>query len=164
MGAGLPEAGAVITRSNEHALGEIDDDGRPDRFYRHYRYVCRCGRAGPWRPSVNLARGDHAVHRTSEPASMMPPQMRALVRIVSSDRRHRYEGLTICHEHLRQIEADLPFEELPAEQVSFWGDRCFMCGIASAPGRLCENKDCRCPLHPQWPAIYCCNECALKDA
>lgn len=45
-----------------HRLGEVDDDGHHDRWFRHHRYVCACGKAGPWRPSAQLARGDHAVH------------------------------------------------------------------------------------------------------
>lgn len=46
----------------EHRLGEIDDDGNRDSHFRYHRYVCACGKAGPWRPSEALARGDHAVH------------------------------------------------------------------------------------------------------
>jgi hypothetical protein len=54
----------VITAANEHALGEIDDDGNWDRYFRRYRYVCRCGKAGPWRDSKQLAKGEYAVHRS----------------------------------------------------------------------------------------------------
>lgn len=84
-----------------------------------------------------------------------------LVRVVEAP----HQGLIICRDHLLQISADrLPaHEEIPAAQVSFWGDRCIMCGIDPAPDRLCENVDCRRPLHPQWPAVYCCNDCALED-
>jgi len=46
-----------------HVLGEVDDDGHCDRYFRRYRYVCRCGKAGAWRESVVQARGDHAAHR-----------------------------------------------------------------------------------------------------
>lgn len=49
-----------------HDLGEIDDDGHWDRLFRRYRYVCRCGKAGPWREGSELARGDHALHRNDE--------------------------------------------------------------------------------------------------
>lgn len=52
------------TANKEHAIGEIDDDGHRDPFFCRYRYVCRCGRAGAWRESVQLARGDHAVHES----------------------------------------------------------------------------------------------------
>ena len=48
---------------DDHAIGEIDDDGHHDRYFRRYRYICRCGKAGAWRESVQLARGDHVVHR-----------------------------------------------------------------------------------------------------
>ncbi len=54
----------AIPKDREHALGEIDDDGHRDRYWRRYRYVCRCGRAGAWRESVVQARGDHAVHKS----------------------------------------------------------------------------------------------------
>ncbi len=53
----------LIVVDRRHALGEIDDDGNRDPFFRRYRYVCRCGKAGAWRDSVMLARGEHAVHR-----------------------------------------------------------------------------------------------------
>jgi hypothetical protein len=46
-----------------HILAEIDDDGTPDPMHRRYRYVCRCGKAGEWRPSTVLARGDHKLHK-----------------------------------------------------------------------------------------------------
>lgn len=49
-----------------HGLGEVDDDGNRDPFFRRYRYVCRCGKAGAWRDSVQLARGEHAVHRLDD--------------------------------------------------------------------------------------------------
>jgi hypothetical protein len=78
-----------------------------------------------------------------------------------------HEGMIICLDHLRQIVVDtdpaLAFEEIAAEQAAFWNHRCLMCGVEAAPGRLCESVDCRRPLHPQWPAVYCCNECALED-
>ena len=54
----------MIPADKEHALGEIDDDGNRDRYFRRYRYVCRCGKAGAWSESVQLAKGEHAVHRS----------------------------------------------------------------------------------------------------
>ncbi len=79
--------------------------------------------------------------------------------------RHPHEGMVICLEHLRQIahDADPTVEEIPAKQAAFWGHRCLMCGVEPSPCRQCENEDCRRALHPQWPAIYCCNRCALED-
>jgi len=75
-----------------------------------------------------------------------------------------HEGLIICREHLAQLAADSAYEELPVAQVSFWNHRCAMCGVDPVPGRTCENASCRRELHPQWPAVYCCNECAREDA
>lgn len=93
--------------------------------------------------------------------------MSALVRIVTPDHDHRLEGMVICRDHVRQLitETDPPFimEWLTATEISFFGHRCLMCGVDSAPDRLCENESCRLPLHPQWPAVYCCNGCALED-
>ena len=79
---------------------------------------------------------------------------------------HKHEGLIICRDHLQQIvdAGDVPvIQELPANVVEFWGERCLMCGVDASPGRLCESVDCRRPLHPQWPVVYCCNDCALDD-
>ncbi len=98
--------------------------------------------------------------------------MSALVRIVTPPdptlpiyRRHPHEGMIICLDHLRVIayEADPTCEEIPTDQIAFWSYRCLMCGVDEAPGRLCENEDCKQPLHPQWPAVYCCNRCAMED-
>lgn len=90
--------------------------------------------------------------------------MTALVRIVDPP---RYAGVVICSAHLEQLaDAELrgsQRDEISSEAVEFYGHRCLMCGVDASPGRLCENEDCRRPLHPQWPAVYCCNECALED-
>lgn len=88
--------------------------------------------------------------------------MTVLVRVLQDP----YERLILCHDHLRQIAQGAIFahEELPAAQVTYWGHRCIMCGVESAPDRLCAHDTCRRPLHPQWPAVYCCNLCALEDA
>lgn len=77
--------------------------------------------------------------------------------------RNPHEGAILCDDHLRQIDVDPTTEEITAEQAAFWGYRCLMCGVEPSPGRRCENEDCRQPLHPQWPAIYCSNRCALED-
>lgn len=84
----------------------------------------------------------------------------SLVRVTT----HPYERLIVCHEHLRVVAPHAAYDEIPATQVSFWGHQCLMCGFDSVPGRICENADCKKPLHPQWPAIYCCNLCALEDS
>lgn len=96
----------------------------------------------------------------------------ALVRIITPPdpytgtvKPHRHEGMIICHEHLGEIPlASVPtFVNLPATQIAFWRYKCLMCGVTPVPGRLCQNEDCRQPLHPEWPAVYCCNGCAAED-
>jgi hypothetical protein len=85
--------------------------------------------------------------------------MSTLVRITGA----QHEGLIVCPEHQREIAFDLAFEKLPEAEVKFWGQRCAMCGVDPSLGRSCENESCRSPLHPRWPAVYCCNACALDD-
>jgi hypothetical protein len=78
--------------------------------------------------------------------------------------RPPHQGLIVCRDHAGQIDVDpAALEEIPTDRVAFWGHRCIMCQFDPAPGRLCESEDCRKPLHPQWPAVYCSNECALED-
>ena len=74
---------------DDHALAEIDDDGNHDRYFRYYRYVCRCGEAGSWQKGVTLARGEHAVHLSrkvpnsqSRKTSLQPSGMQRLARSV----------------------------------------------------------------------------------
>ena len=91
----------------------------------------------------------------------------ALVRVITPEQNHRQEGLIVCREHLREAIApeDPPFvaEPIPADRAEFWNYRCLMCGVDPSPGRRCENADCCRDLPPQWPAVYCCNGCALED-
>lgn len=76
----------------------------------------------------------------------------------------RYAGVVLCLDHLFQLGgADSKHDEFSSDVVEFWGHRCIMCDVEASPGRLCENADCRRALHPQWPAVYCCNDCALED-
>lgn len=78
--------------------------------------------------------------------------------------RH-YEGAIFCLDHLRQLSVPrLSVAQFSPQDVTFWGHRCLMCGVDAIPGRLCENAECRRALHPQWPAVYCSNNCALEDA
>ena len=85
--------------------------------------------------------------------------MTVLVRVTEAP----HEGLIICAEHQREAAFDLAFETLSEAEAKFWGQRCLMCGIDPVPGRSCENERCRRPLAPRWPAVYCCNACALED-
>jgi len=101
---------------------------------------------------------------TSTPsASSTPP---SLVRVTYPP---RHAGVVICLDHLMQLGdverlgQDVRHDEILSEVVAFHGHRCLMCGVDAVPGRSCENARCRRPLHPQWPAVYCCNDCALED-
>jgi len=40
-------------------------------------------------------------------------------------------------------------------------ERCAMCGVVPSANR-CLN--CDRALHPNWPAVYCSNSCAMEDA
>lgn len=85
--------------------------------------------------------------------------MTALVRVAEAP----HEGLIVCPDHHREVAFDLAFEKLSEAQSKFWGQRCAMCDVDPSVGRLCENESCRRRLHAQWPAVYCCNACALAD-
>lgn len=43
-------------------------------------------------------------------------------------------------------------------------ETCRMCETTHVEGNACYHDDCRKPLHPQWPAVYCSNACAQDDA
>lgn len=95
----------------------------------------------------------------------------ALVRVFASPyQRSPIEGVILCRDHLKQLAiaaiygSRLEHEDLTVAGAAFWGQRCFMCGVEPAPNRLCENESCHRPLHAQWPAVYCCNDCALEDS
>lgn len=81
----------------------------------------------------------------------------------------RYAGVIVCFDHLMELsdaellQQGLRHDEILSEVVEFIGHRCLMCGVDPSPGRRCENESCRRALHPRWPAVYCCNECALED-
>jgi len=53
--------------------------------------------------------------------------------------------------------------EIPWEIIELHTHQCLMCGVKASPNRRCENDSCTRELHPQWPAVYCCNECAWED-
>ena len=76
-----------------------------------------------------------------------------------------HEGMILCRDHLRQITGSVivAHAELSLHETAFWGYRCGMCGTIPVADRLCESESCRKSLPPQWPAIYCCNDCALDD-
>jgi len=37
-------------------------------------------------------------------------------------------------------------------------------GVAPSDDRICEREGCGKKLDPRWPAVYCSNDCAFKDA
>jgi hypothetical protein len=81
----------------------------------------------------------------------------------------RHAGVIVCLVHLMQmgdaeLRQGLRHDEILSETVAFHGHRCLMCGVDAVLDQTCENNRCRLPLHPQWPAVYCCNDCALEDA
>lgn len=84
--------------------------------------------------------------------------------LVRVTRPRHYEGAIFCLDHLRELSVpQLRVTQFSPDVVAFWGHRCLMCGVDPVPGRHCENEECRRPLHPQWPAVYCSNDCALGD-
>lgn len=100
-------------------------------------------------------------------------------------------GMTICTRHLSEL---APFRSklearvvLTTDQIDslvaefglrrgdlmanhgpwdpiFGVERCRMCETPPVQGNLCHADDCRRPLHPQWPIVYCSDECAWGDA
>jgi len=89
------------------------------------------------------------------------------------------------HEQLRTLLTDDQIDSLVAEFgllrddiVALYGhadwthrgccDRCALCGVhpnthKDGSPALCHSDDCQKPLHPQWPAVYCSDECADRD-
>jgi hypothetical protein len=74
------------------------------------------------------------------------------------------DGIIVCLDHVKQL----------WQMGSFHGDGarvledlaiCALCtsGV-NREGRVCHRDECEKPLHPQWPAVYCCNACAFADA
>jgi len=60
---------------------------------------------------------------------------------------------------------DIPAHvDLPEAEFQMAGYRRPGPEVPEVPGRVCENPDCRAPLDPKWPAVYCSNECAIEDA
>lgn len=41
---------------------------------------------------------------------------------------------------------------------------CDICKTPPSEGRHCHYLECGKLLHPQWPAVYCSNRCAWRDA
>jgi len=80
-------------------------------------------------------------------------------------------GMIICRRHLIEMreylrrEGPLHVRALGVREKlqSLEPHNCRMCEMHIALGNKCRNDRCALPLHPQWPAVYCCNDCALDD-
>jgi len=78
----------------------------------------------------------------------------------------RDNGMILCEKHIAET-ADKEgiccenLTPIAQENADFLGIRCIMCEMPAAPNRTCES--CGKPLHENWPAVYCSNECALDD-
>lgn len=76
--------------------------------------------------------------------------------------RHVAEGLVVCEKHLRELRYFFdPTAREIGENEMLIHRGCGMCQTMHVEGNLCES--CKAPLHPQWPAVYCSNRCALDD-
>lgn len=76
----------------------------------------------------------------------------------------RHAGVIVCPAHLVELDGiDLRSEPITQEAAAFHGHHCLMCSVEPVPGRSCANERCRRTLHPQWPAVYCSNDCAMED-
>ncbi len=116
--------------------------------------------------------------------SLEPPEERPNVvwRTVAG----MFDGVPLCARHAFELKDYLPDEELRAvfteDQIEslvvefgmrredVWalhgprlGEKCAMCGTHYAEGNVCYNDDCKKPLHPEWPAVYCTDNCAMAD-
>lgn len=114
-------------------------------------------------PTVHRQTGDDVLYRTVEP-SWMPTS------IVGG-------GMIVCRSHLLELRA-FKFnggslrvravgarERFYAKQPDWYGEalECRMCRTKVAHGNVCYRDECVVPLHPQWPVVYCSNECAMED-
>lgn len=94
-------------------------------------------------------------------------------------------GVSLCNEHalglldygfvpddFRPVWEDAKIAEVAAQtgmsvadvsrlHAHYFDERCAMCGVVPSANRCLS---CRETLHPNWPAVYCSNECALEDA
>ncbi len=98
--------------------------------------------------------------------------------------------MTVCARHLAELGAFLPKREARAiltegqiealviefglrkedlvrlhgvQDPILGGEACQMCTAPGAEGNVCHRDACKRSLHPQWPAVYCTDACALED-
>lgn len=80
-------------------------------------------------------------------------------------------GVVVCRTHLIELHTfrfDGGMIKVVAvgvreRQDPYFAPECVMCRTTVAHGNRCYDDDCGAPLHPQWPAVYCSNACALRD-
>jgi hypothetical protein len=68
------------------------------------------------------------------------------------------DGVVACLKHMVELLAE------PIEVVSPDLRECALCTTKYVEGNRCAREACNKPLHPNWPAVYCSNACAHKDA
>ncbi|TAL43761.1 MAG: hypothetical protein EPN91_05850 [Salinibacterium sp.] len=74
-------------------------------------------------------------------------------------------GLVVCSDHRNLVELT-DREPMTDQQLRDRGAglTCMICDTTPSPGRVCASEECGKPLHPQWPAVYCSDRCAWRDA
>jgi len=72
------------------------------------------------------------------------------------------DGMPVCERHATELK--LKVKPIPKSPYHTLGSAhgCTICQTPPAENRTCGY--CHQPLHPQWPAVYCSNVCAWKDA
>jgi hypothetical protein len=66
----------------------------------------------------------------------------------------------LCAQHFKETDdVLLKADDVEVEELD--DPYCIMCQTAAAPDRTCGS--CGKPLHPNWHAVYCSNECAIAD-
>ena len=98
---------------------------------------------------------------------------------------YRLDGVPLCVVHVQELRAFvlptravrrvLSPDEIESLVVEFGlnrddirrlhgqrdGETCVMCPTLYVEGNVCGS--CKRPLHPKWPAVYCSDDCALRD-
>lgn len=87
------------------------------------------------------------------------------------------DGLVICSSHADEVfgRADDAADTVrsprsntvheavvPRTEQLTYADGCTLCRTLPVENQTCVS--CNTPLHPNWPAVYCSNECAFADA
>lgn len=78
-------------------------------------------------------------------------------------------GQVVCDDHMTEhdivLEGTPEWPPAPMDRIELeYAGRCFMCETPAVEGRTCALPSCGKALHPRWPAVYCSNRCAIKDA